>query len=139
MKKAFALILLLALLLTLAACGAPAAPEEPEEEVPVMTAVLPGASQKEEPAVEPTEPPAEVEVAAEEEPESNTAETVARILKMKGQPVEDLIEWLGEPISREYSSSCLIDGGQDGQLVYEGFTVYTLVQADGTETIYDCE
>ena len=138
MKKAFALILLLALLLTLAACGAPAAPEEPEEEVPVMTAVLPGASQKE-PAVKPTEPPAEVEVTAEEEPESNTAETVARILKMKGQPVEDLIEWLGEPISREYSSSCLIDGGQDGQLVYEGFTVYTLVEKDGTETIYDCE
>ena len=138
-KQLSALILILALLLTLAACGAPAPEAEPEEEeAPVLTSVLPGSSQKE-PDDEPEEAPAEQEVSTEEEPESTTAETVARILKMKGQPVEDLIEWLGEPISREYSSSCLIDGGQDGQLVYEGFIVYTLVQPDGAETIYDCE
>lgn len=139
MKRVFAILLLLALLLSLAACGAPAEKEEPEEEeAPVMTAVLPGASQKT-PEEEPEEAPAEVEVSTDEEPESTTADTVARVLKMKGQPVEDLIEWLGEPISREYSSSCLIDGGQDGQLIYDGFVVYTIVQPDGTETIYDCE
>ena len=53
--------------------------------------------------------------------------------------VEDLIARLGEPLDRAYSSSCLVQGGQDGVLYYDGFTVYTLVQPDGTETVYDVE
>ena len=32
-----------------------------------------------------------------------------------------------------------ITGGKDGVLPYDGFTVYTLVQPDGTETVYDVE
>ncbi len=139
MKKTFALILSLALLLALAACGSGAATEAQtaEEEAPVITSVLPGASQSA-PADEPEQDLEETAAPAQSET-SDTAEIVARVLEMKGQPVEDLIELLGEPLSRDYSSSCLVEGGQDGQLVYDGFTVYTLVQADGTETIYDCE
>lgn len=139
MKKTFALILIAALLLALAACGSGAANEAQtaEEEAPVITSVLPGASQSA-PADEPEQAPEETAAPAQSET-SDTAEIVARVLEMKGQPVEDLIELLGEPLSRDYSSSCLVEGGQDGQLVYDGFTVYTLVQADGTETIYDCE
>ena len=136
MKKVSALVLILALLLSLAACGSSAA-NTVDEDAPVLTAELPGASQKA-PAAEPTEAP-EASAAPTEAAEPDTAEIVARVLKMKGQPVEDLIEWLGEPISREYSSSCLIEGGQDGQLIYDGFIVYTLVDKDGAETIYDCE
>ncbi len=136
MKKVSALVLVLALLLSLAACGSSAA-NTVDEDAPVLTAELPGASQKA-PAAEPTEAPQATPAPVKDE-KSETAETVARVLKMKGQPVKDLIDLLGEPISREYSSSCLIEGGQDGQLIYDGFVVYTLVQKDGTETIYDCE
>lgn len=136
MKRTYAVILLLALLLSLAACGAPAV-SEPEEEAPQLTSVLPGASSQNAPAA-PTEAPKETPVPEPDE-KSQIAETVAKVKKMKGQPVANLIELLGEPISRDYSSSCLIEGGKDGQLVYDGFIVYTLVQKDGTETIYDCE
>ena len=135
MKKVSALLLILAILLSLAACGSNAGSED--EDAPVLTAELPGASQKA-PAAEPTEAPQATAAPAKEE-KSDKNETVERVLKMKGQPVKDLIELLGEPISREYSSSCLIEGGQDGQLIYDGFVVYTLVQEDGAETIYDCE
>ena len=74
---------------------------------------------------------------AEEKKKLEPAEAVAKILEMKDQPVEDLYDLVGEPNSSEYSSSCLVMGGKDGQLFYDGFTVYTLVQPDGTETIYD--
>ena len=136
MKKVSVLLLILAMLLSLAACGSNAA-NSVDEDAPVLTAELPGASQKA-PAAEPTEAPQATAAPAKEE-KSEKDETIERVLKMKGQPVADLIELLGEPLSREYSSSCLIDGGQDGQLIYDGFIVYTLVQKDGTETIYDCE
>lgn len=136
MKKMIVVLLCLALLPALAACGAPA--EAPAAPAPTEA---PAAAAPEAPApAEETPAPAE---AAEETPAGeetqDPAEIVARILEMQGQPVEDLIDWLGEPESREYSSSCLVEGGQDGQLCYDGFTVYTLVQPDGTETIYDCE
>lgn len=136
MKKVSALLLILALVLSLAACGSNAAGSE-DEEAPVLTAELPGASQKA-PAAEPTAAP-EATAAPAKEKKSDKAEAVERVLKMKGQPVKDLIEQFGEPISREYSSSCLIAGGKDGQLIYADFVVYTIVQPDGTETIYDCE
>ena len=123
MKKLTVLLLCLALL-TLAACGdapAPAATEAPA--APVQEATP-------EPAPE-TEAPVETAPSVEE--------IKAKILEMQGEDVQALIDWLGEPLSRDYASSCLITGGQDGELVYDGFTVYTLVDADGNETIYDVE
>ena len=54
-----------------------------------------------------------------------------------GTPLYDAI---GMPTGEaEYASSCLVTGGKDGVLPYDGFTVYTLVQPDGTETVYDVE
>lgn len=38
--------------------------------------------------------------------------------------LEELIEVIGEPLDVDYASSCL-GPGQDGNLVYDGFTVYT--------------
>ena len=135
MKSHFsAWILVLTLLLTLTACGTPAAQPAPEKETPAPAAAASDAPRD----VAGAQDGAQRE-AATQDAESDKAGTVARILEMKGRPIEELIEWLGEPVSREYSSSCLVDGGQDGQLTYEGFTVFTLVQADGTETVYDCE
>ncbi len=122
MKKTSVLILCLALLL-LSACGSG------------ETAPAPAPTEAPAPAAVPTEAPAEEPVEAT----PDTAAIVSQVLDLRGHPVEELIDWLGEPLSRDYSSSCLVQGGQDGQLVYEGFTVYTLVQPDGTETVYDCE
>ncbi len=138
MKKIVAMILLALLSLSLAACGG-AAPAPAKEEAPQQATQ---AETPAEPAAEPEAPAAEPEAPAEESPEEeplSKEEIIARVIEMKGRPVEDLIDWLGEPERREYSSSCLIDGGQDGQLYYDGFTVYTLVQPDGTETVDFCE
>ena len=48
---------------------------------------------------------------------------------------EELIEALGEPLERNYAPSCL-GNGEDGELVYEGFTVYTYREGE-RETVTD--
>lgn len=53
-----------------------------------------------------------------------------------GSPVSSLTEAIGEPKNESYASSCLGDG-EDGELSYDGFTVYTYRAPDGTETVYD--
>ena len=45
------------------------------------------------------------------------------------QSVEDLIAVIGQPESSDYAPSCLGDG-DDGNLYYEGFTVYTYREGD---------
>lgn len=135
MKKTVIFLLCLSLMLALAACGGAPAQESAPTEAP---AAAPETAADETAAPEQEAAPAP-EAESEAAPENDPAATVEQVLAMQGQSVDGLIEWLGEPLSREYSSSCLVDGGQDGQLRYEGFTVYTLVQPDGTETVYDCE
>ena len=49
------------------------------------------------------------------------------------QSVEDLIAVIGQPESSDYAPSCLGDG-DDGNLYYDGFIVYTY-REDGTETV----
>ncbi len=51
-----------------------------------------------------------------------------------GRPVSELYAAIGRPISSDYAPSCLIDG-EDGELVYDGFIVYTEKGAD-YETVY---
>ncbi len=52
------------------------------------------------------------------------------------QPLSALKEQIGEPESFSYASSCLGDG-EDGELYYDGYTVYTYRDTDGTENVYD--
>ena len=52
------------------------------------------------------------------------------------KPLAELQEEIGEPISSSYVSSCLIPGGQDGELQYEGFIVSTVRNGD-SETVLD--
>lgn len=52
-----------------------------------------------------------------------------------GQSVDELYSAMGEPNSSEYTESCLVADGQDGLLYYDGFTVSTVIYADGTEMI----
>ena len=52
-----------------------------------------------------------------------------------GQSVSSMIAALGSPISSSYAPSCL-GPGEDGELVYDGFTVYTY-RENGVETVED--
>ena len=85
------------------------------------------------------------ETPAPAEPEGDGAEDevaglIEQVLALKGKPVQELYDAIGMPTGEaEYASSCLVTGGKDGVLPYDGFTVYTLVQPDGTETVYDVE
>ena len=118
MKKIIALLLAALMAFALAGCGGNA-------ETPAPT---------EAPA---TEAPAEPE---ENDAEDEAAALVEQVLALKGQPVQELYDAIGMPTGEaEYASSCLVTGGKDGVLPYDGFTVYTLVQPDGTETVYDVE
>ena len=125
MKKLTCLLLALTLLLGLAACG-----EEPAEvtEEPAAESVEPAAEPSAAP--EASEAPAEEsEAPAEEEPSPLEAAK-----EFEGAPLEDLIAAVGEPLSSDYAPSCLGEG-EDGNLYYDGFTVYTYRDTDGTETV----
>ena len=52
------------------------------------------------------------------------------------KPLSELQAEIGEPVSSSYVSSCLIPGGEDGELHYDGFTVYTVKSGD-SETVQD--
>ena len=126
MKKRIVLLLLAALMLcALAACG-----EEPAEvtEEPAAESV--------EPAVEPSAAPEASEAPAEESeaPAEEEPSPLEAAKAFEGAPLEDLIAAVGEPLSSDYAPSCLGEG-EDGNLYYDGFTVYTYRDTDGTETV----
>lgn len=52
-----------------------------------------------------------------------------------GRSVSSLIAAIGQPKGRDYAPSCLGDG-EDGELFYDGFTVYTY-RANGKEIVQD--
>ena len=125
MKKLTCLLLALTLLFGLAACG-----EEPAEvtEEPAAGSVEP-VEESAAPAEESVAPAEESEAPAEEEPSPLEAAK-----EFEGAPLEDLIAAIGEPLSSDYAPSCLGEG-EDGNLYYDGFTVYTYRDTDGTETV----
>ena len=53
-----------------------------------------------------------------------------------GKSVDELVALIGEPDSTDYAPSCLIEGAEDGNWYYDGFTVYTLRTADGETVEY---
>ena len=53
-----------------------------------------------------------------------------------GEDISSLTAAIGEPDDSSYASSCL-GPGEDGELYYDGFTVYTYRDPDGTENVYD--
>ena len=64
------------------------------------------------------------------------AEQVELVKTLIDAPVEELYEAIGQPEDSAYASSCLGEG-EDGELYYEGFTVYTYRDPDGSESVYD--
>ncbi len=134
MKKRFLTLLLALLTLALCACGGqqPApAPEAPE--APAATEA-PAAPEKAD--QQPALPDAGLHAAPEEPQEDpEIAARRSQALELVGEDVTKLIDALGEPLERNYAPSCL-GGGEDGELVYEGFTVYTYREGD-RETVKD--
>ena len=79
------------------------------------------------------ESPADAEPADDPEP-AEDPKTIAEGLI--GRPVSGLYAAIGEPLSAEYSPSCLDLDTDDGELTYDGFVVYTEGAPDN-ETVYD--
>ena len=87
-------------------------------------------------APKPAEPPQE-QPAPEPPAEKKPAPTAADASAYIGQSASSLISALGQPGSTDYASSCLGEG-EDGELRYDGFTVYTY-RENGTETVQAVE
>ncbi len=122
MKNILSLALAMILALGLAACGESgtepsAAPSDPA----AVDTTTP------DPAAESTET---AEPAAEE-----TGGSLLEIAKgYEGANVDELIAAIGDPNSSDYAPSCLGEG-EDGNLYYDGFTVYTYRDTSGAETV----
>ncbi len=108
MKKLILFVLAAAMLLTLAACGGNA--EQPGETTTQSTT---------QDAVETT----------------RNEDLKALAQSCVGKTVEELYDLVGQPDDSAYADSCLNPGvGEDGNLYYEGFTVYTYKEGD-VETV----
>ena len=112
MKKLSLCLLTLCLLLSLCACGAPTTQETMEETADVT----------EMPAVGPAAP----ETAEEPAAGDDACDLAAAMI---GRPVQELFAVVGEPNAADYAPSCL-GPGEDGELCYDGFTVYTYREGD---------
>lgn len=125
-------ILALTMALLLCACGSTdaAAPSAAPTEAPTLQAALPDAAlQKAVPAEAPrTQQTPEAEGDA---PLKDTA------LACREQSVTVLFSAVGRPVDSNYAPSCL-GPGEDGELYYEDFTVYTYREGD-SEVVMDVE
>ncbi len=129
MKKLSCLLLAALMLAALAACGETSSGESP------APAESPSAVESEAPAEE-TEAPAEESVAPAEASEAPAAEDslLETARSFEGASLDELIAAIGEPESSDYAPSCLGEG-EDGNLYYDGFTVYTYRDVDGGEVV----
>ncbi|MBR5095192.1 MAG: hypothetical protein IK095_08860 [Oscillospiraceae bacterium] len=153
LKRTIALLLALLTLAALCACGK-TAPGQASDDTPAVepapaAATAPADAFAAEPAGEtPADEPdpgaylPDAGLHAAADPAAEAAEPTAdpalaqRIEKARSfldRDVTELIAALGEPLERNYASSCL-GSGEDGELRYEGFTVYTYREG-GKETV----
>ena len=152
MKKDFllaALCLLCALLLIGCGSSAPAAAPAPAETAAPVESAAPAETEAPAPEASPA-PSAEASVTTEApepsaEPEAklpdaglvhdtevtpSPSETLFELAKsFVDKPLSELQAEIGEPVSSSYVSSCLIPGGEDGELHYDGFSAEKPEQA----------
>ena len=143
-----ALCLICALLLIGCGSSAPAASPAPTETAAPVESAAP--AETEAPAAETPESDAEPEPSTEPEAKlpdaglvqdtadsSNNDELFEIAQTYTEKPVSELIAAIGEPISSAYAGfSCLVPGGDDGELYYDGFVVSTVKSGD-SETVID--
>ena len=136
MKRIAALLMVFVLAAgLLSACGG----EKHEPVVVVETPAPTAETEKPAPTEEVQLAPAPVpeETAQPEETEDDN-EQYQIALSLVGKSVEELYAAIGYPVTSDYGPSCIGDpGDKDGQLDYEGFSVFTLLKANGGETIVD--
>ena len=146
MKKLLPLILAAMMLLGVAACGTTVEPHQPDEDAP------PAVTEPQD--AEPAEPDADAEQGAEptepQQPDADASQSVEPQAPAEDQPapvsadkatasgyvgsdVSALYAAIGRPASSDYAPSCL-GTGEDGNLYYDGFTVYTYRES-GSEII----
>lgn len=133
---AFALMMVLAMLCTAcngskeeaSATEAPAATELPSVTAP------PAAGEADETglAAEENNAPEQLDAA---DRLANMSEDQRKAEELKGSLVEELYKAIGEPKSTEYTTSCLVENGEDGILTYEGFIVSTTRYPNGEEYV----
>ncbi|MBQ9249573.1 MAG: hypothetical protein IJ179_04305 [Oscillospiraceae bacterium] len=129
-------LLVLAMAAGLCACGGSSAPAPTAAptQAPAMSAALPDAGLQK--ADTPT-----AEAGSEAEPAAQADEALkAAAAACIEKSVEDLYAAIGEPNGSSYAPSCLNPGslGEDGELYYDGFTVYTYKESD-SEIVKDVE
>lgn len=121
MKNILSLALAMILALGLAACG--------------ESGTEPSAAPSEPAAVDTTTPDPAAESTETAEPAEETGGSLLEIAKgYEGANVDELIAAIGDPNSSDYAPSCLGEG-EDGNLYYDGFTVYTYRETSGAETV----
>ncbi len=109
-------------------------PKEAEEVESPLEETSAGVEEEETPQL-----PEDTQPAEDEEPAESEAPTVEDALAYVDQDVSALYEAIGEPLSSAYEASCAGDG-DDGILKYDGFTVFTYREPDGSaETVIDAE
>ena len=140
-----ALCLLCALLLIGCGSSAPAATPAPTETAapaesapPAETeAPAPEAGTEPEPSAAPAARLPDAGLVHDPAAEPSPSEALFELAKSYvDKPLSELQAEIGEPVSSSYVSSCLIPGGEDGELHYDGFTVYTVKSGD-SETVQD--
>lgn len=113
----------------------PAPKPEPESAPESKPSPEPGPAPQPESKPDPApEPEPKPEPAPEPEP-APAADRKAVAQGLVGHPVSELYAAIGRPLSADYAPSCLVLDGEDGELVYDGFTVYTEKGPD-YETVY---
>ena len=151
-----ALCLICALLLIGCGSSAPAASPAPTETAAPVEPAAPAETETPAPEASPA-PSTDTSVTAEEpepsaQPEAklpdaglvqdtavtpSPSEALFELAKSYvDKPLSELQAEIGEPVTSSYVSSCLVPGGEDGELHYDGFTVYTVKSGD-SETVQD--
>lgn len=121
MKNILSLALAMILALGLAACG--------------ESGTEPSAAPSDPAAVDTTTPDPAAESTETAEPAEETVGSLLEVAKgYEGANVDELIAAIGDPNSSDYAPSCLGEG-EDGNLYYDGFTVYTYRDTSGAETV----
>lgn len=105
-----------------------AATKKPAQQTPTPKAQTPAPTPKATPTPTPTPTPQPTKAAP--------APTADRAAAYIGSSTASLVAAIGQPNSKSYASSCIGDG-QDGEWYYNGFTVYTYKDVDGSETVQD--
>ena len=115
--------------------AAPAESAAPvETEAPAETPE-PSAEPEPEPSAEPVATLPDAGLVRDTKASPSPSEALFELAKgYVDKPLSELQAEIGEPVSSSYVSSCLIPGGEDGELHYDGFTVYTVKSGD-SETV----